>query len=410
MRNSYLKKEREFMKLYKKLTYLLFLLPLFSIMLFDNSAIEGAYTTTNLTNNSSGVYSYEPQINNNGQMVWYQYNSSTDAKDIYLYNGTTTTNLTNNSSGTYAYEPQINNNGQVVWYQYNSSLDAYDIYLYDGATTTNLTNNSSGMYSYEPQINNNGQVVWTQWNSSTGADDIYLYDGATTTNLTNNSSGASAYEPQINNNGQVVWTQSNGSTDAFDIYLAVPTIQNNPPVANAGPDQSVYVNDTVTLDGSGSTDADGNLLTYSWTVTSTPAGSLAALSSSTSVNPTFTVDKAGTYVVSLMVNDGTVNSAADTVTISTLNSAPVANAGADQTPYVNDTVTLDGSGSYDVDGNLLTYSWAFTTVPAGSSAALSSSTSVNPTFTVDKAGTYEVSLIVNDGTVDSAADMVTIST
>ena len=73
-----------------------------------------------------------------------------------------------------------------------------------------------------------------------------------------------------------------------------------------------------------------------------PVGSSAALSDTTAVKPTFTVDKAGIYVVSLVVNDGTLNSEADTVTISTSNSAPVANAGADQTPLVNGTVTLDG--------------------------------------------------------------------
>ena len=185
---------------------------------------------------------------------------------------------------------------------------------------------------------------------------------------------------------------------------------NSAPVANAGADQTPLVNGTVTLDGSGSTDVDGNTLTFSWAFTSVPVGSSAALSDTTAVKPTFTVDKAGIYVVSLVVNDGTLNSEADTVTISTSNSAPVANAGADQTPLVNGTVTLDGSGSTDVDGNTLIFSWAFTSVPVGSSAALSDTTAVKPTFTVDKAGIYVVSLVVNDGTLNSEADTVTIST
>ena len=94
-----------------------------------------------------------------------------------------------------------------------------------------------------------------------------------------------------------------------------------------GADQTPLVNGTVTLDGSGSTDVDGNTLIFSWAFTSRPAGSSAALSDTTAVKPTFTVDKAGIYVVSLVVNDGTLNSEADTVTISTSNSAPVANAG-----------------------------------------------------------------------------------
>ncbi len=90
---------------------------------------------------------------------------------------------------------------------------------------------------------------------------------------------------------------------------------NSVPVANAGPDQNITTGSLVTLDGSGSTDADGNPLTYSWSFTSMPSGSTATLSSTAVVNPTFTADKDGVYEVSLVVNDGTDNSEVDTVTI-----------------------------------------------------------------------------------------------
>ena len=97
------------MKLYKKLTYVLFLLPLISMMLFADSAVAATYTITNLTNNSSGIYSEThadvSQINDNGQVVWWQLNSSMSAYDVYLYNGATTTNLTNNSSNTQSIVP-----------------------------------------------------------------------------------------------------------------------------------------------------------------------------------------------------------------------------------------------------------------------------------------------------------------
>jgi hypothetical protein len=121
------------------------------------------------------------------------------------------------------------------------------------------------------------------------------------------------------------------------------------------------------------------------------------------------VDKPGSYVVSLVVNDGTVNSAPDTVTISTTNVKPIANAGDDQAVNVGNPVTLDGGNSWDSDGNPLTYSWAFTSIPAGSAATLDDPTLVNPTFTADVPGTYVVSLIVNDGTVNSEPSRVTIS-
>ena len=127
-------------------------------------------------------------------------------------------------------------------------------------------------------------------------------------------------------------------------------IDNQPPMADAGADQAVYVNHTVRLDGSGSSDVDGNSLTFTWSFVSKPSGSNATLSDTKAVKPIFDVDAAGTYTVQLIVNDGTVNSAPDTVTISTDNSAPVGHAGADQAVLVNDTVQLDGSGSSDVDG------------------------------------------------------------
>lgn len=90
---------------------------------------------------------------------------------------------------------------------------------------------------------------------------------------------------------------------------------NTAPAANAGPDQNIATGSLVTLNGSGSTDADGDTLTYAWSFTSTPGGSAATLSNATLATPTFTADKDGTYVLSLIVNDGTTDSAADTVTI-----------------------------------------------------------------------------------------------
>ena len=94
---------------------------------------------------------------------------------------------------------------------------------------------------------------------------------------------------------------------------------------------------TVTLDGSGSSDIDGDALTYQWSLVSKPATSTATLSDPSGVTPSFTIDVFGDYVMQLVVHDGMVNSAPDTVTISTLNSPPVANAGADQSAYVNET-------------------------------------------------------------------------
>jgi hypothetical protein len=76
---------------------------------------------------------------------------------------------------------------------------------------------------------------------------------------------------------------------------------------------------------------------------------------------------------------------------------PVADAGLNQSAHIGDTVTLNGSGSYDTIQRELTYKWCFIIKPTNSTAVLSDSSIVNPTFTADIAGEYVVALIVNNG-------------
>jgi len=185
---------------------------------------------------------------------------------------------------------------------------------------------------------------------------------------------------------------------------------NQPPAADAGPDQTAPPGALVQLDGSGSSDPDGDALTFAWSLASAPQGSAVVLSDPTAVNPTFAIDVPGTYVVNLTVNDGSADSAPDTVVIGTDNSAPVANAGPDRTVSVSEIVTLDGSVSSDADGDPLTFTWSFQSRPAASTAVLSDPSAVSPTFVADFPGTYVVQLIVNDGQTDSTPDSVVIST
>jgi len=198
------------------------------------------------------------------------------------------------------------------------------------------------------------------------------------------------------------------SDSAPDTVLV--TTQNTPPVADAGDDQSVVTGVQVTLDGSGSTDVDGDSLTYAWALTSIPAGSLASLDEPGAVRPRFVADRPGTYVAQLVVDDGLAASAPDTVRVSTQNSPPVADAGPDQTVVAGQLVSLDGTASSDADGDALAFEWSLTSRPAGSTAALSDPMSPTPMFTADRPGTYVVQLVVNDGVLSSAPDTATIST
>jgi hypothetical protein len=184
-----------------------------------------------------------------------------------------------------------------------------------------------------------------------------------------------------------------------------------PPIAHAGPNQVVKTKSLVTLDGSASSDANGDLLKPTWTLSSLPAGSTAVLSGANSLHPSFVADLAGTYVASLVISDGalTSNTASVSITAETSNAPPVAHAGPAQKVTVGTQVTLDGSASSDADGDPLTAHWTLPGRPEGSQATLASPNSFHPSFTADVAGSYTASLIVNDGQVDSEASSVTIT-
>ena len=191
---------------------------------------------------------------------------------------------------------------------------------------------------------------------------------------------------------------------------------NIPPVADAGLDKTVDTLTSVNLDGSGSSDADGQVVSYAWTFQSTPPGSNAELTLATAAGPGFTPDIVGDYVVTLSVEDDAGATDTDTVTIIAeapvvnppATSPPVADAGAGRTVDNLTPVNLDGGGSSDADGDTLSYLWAFQSVPQGSTASLTGAMSVNSSFTPDIVGDYVVVLTVDDGVDGTDTDTVTI--
>lgn len=225
--------------------------------------------------------------------------------------------------------------------------------------------------------------------------------------------GEANFIPDVAGSYVIQLIANDGKMDSRPVTYTVtasgPAPTNRAPVAVAGMNQSVTVGATVTLSGAGSSDPDNNPITYAWTITSKPTNSTATLSNASIVNPTFKADVTGDYKLQLIVNDGKLNSAPSTMTVSASigNRAPVANAGTGQTVTVGTQITLNGSGSSDPDGNPITYSWTITNKPSASTATLTGPTTVNPKVTLSTAGSYTFQLIVNDGSLNSAASTVT---
>ncbi len=166
-------------------------------------------------------------------------------------------------------------------------------------------------------------------------------------------------------------TDKDGLTDTD---VSVIKIIKNPPHANAGTDKTINEEETVTLDGSGST---GNDITYQWRQT---VGLSVTLSDPNSDTPSFTApdigdDEEKSLTFELTVTDNNGLEDADTCVVKIKGQdTPTADAGPDKTVDEGDTVTLDGSASV---GDELTYKWRQT---AGSSVTLSESDTDKATF------------------------------
>jgi hypothetical protein len=186
---------------------------------------------------------------------------------------------------------------------------------------------------------------------------------------------------------------------------------NHPPTANSGQDLTMGEGSMVTLDGSASSDPDGDPLQYDWTQI---AGTPVALDLTDPAHPIFqapsVASDGGSMTFQLTVDDGMLTSEPDivNVTVMDVNHAPVSEAGNDQTVQEGSAVTLDGSLSYDPDGQPLTIGWTQT---GGPPVELSSSDDARPSFTAPTVGpggeTLVFELTVSDGMV-SAQDTVSV--
>jgi hypothetical protein len=161
--------------------------------------------------------------------------------------------------------------------------------------------------------------------SGSGEGENYLGSTSGMTDSTGNA-GFSAMLPANFSEGLVATataTDSSGNTSEFSACTTVQQVPPTtlPPIANAGPNQTVTVGTLVTLNGSGSSDPNTPPLPLSFLWRQT-AGPTITLTGANTATPSFTPIQAGTYVFSLVVNNGAVNSTPANVTITVLASQP----------------------------------------------------------------------------------------
>ena len=228
-----------------------------------------------------------------------------------------------------------------------------------GITIASLSTPSRGQFDPTAALDCDGKIFF-----STGASGIA--DTPLNIAIIIGNPGTSSFSSGDTLNLRItVNTSENPKLPAGEQPVFCDPGANRAPVADAGDQQTGMPGTTVTLDGSRSSDQDGDTLTYSWMQTSIQPGTRVIFTGADTATPTFIVPNTTGGVrlnFRLTVTDpgGETNTANTAVTVRTgTNAVPVVNAGDARTVTVNTTVTLDGSATDpDSDDSLLTYLWA----------------------------------------------------
>jgi len=167
---------------------------------------------------------------------------------------------------------------------------------------------------------------------------------------------------------------------------------NRAPVASAGGPYTGVMNTDVSMSGAGSSDPDGDALSYAWAYGDGYTGTGATTSHAYAAG--------GTYNVCLAVTDnGTPNmshTSCTTATVQRVNRAPVASAGGPYTGMAGAVLSMSSAGSSDPDGDLITCAWTFGDGGTGAGPTTS--------HTYAAAGTYTVSVTVTDAGTPHLSD------
>ncbi len=248
-----------------------------------------------------------------------------------------------------------------------------------------------------------GTITGYAWSRISGPSGSSFVNGAGVSTVVNNlAQGTYVFK--------LIVTDNNGMSDADSVTITVNAAPNQAPTANAGTTKRITLPvNSVSLDGTKSSDPDGTIAGYAWTQVSGP--STATISGGGSASPTVSNLVAGQYIFQLTVtdNNGATDNAQVKITVSpAANQAPTANAGSSQAITLpTSTVTLDGSASDDVDGTIAAYAWSQVSGPA--TASIVNKTSATTDVNSLAQGTYVFQLTVTDNSGATSTDQVTVT-
>ena len=193
---------------------------------------------------------------------------------------------------------------------------------------------------------------------------------------------------------KTVYVQCKNNAGLVSTHSDSIILDTTKPAANAGEDQTVNEDMSVTFDASASSDENGiSMCTWSFPD--------MTVKTSLEEKPTYTFSTPGVYPITLNVSDTVGHWATDTVSITVRDlTAPTAMAGDDQTVIANAPVSFDASSCSDNVG-LATYEWDFGDGSTGDGMAI--------THTYSQPGTYDIVLTVRDSAGNMSTDTLTVT-
>lgn len=348
-------------------------------------------TSANVTLN--GAASYDPE----GSVLTYQWNIISGTGGAFSNSNIVNPVFTSNTTGQYSIVLTVTDNNQLTDTDtLLITVTAPNILPVANAGPDRLHNlppnsvqlNGSG-------TDEDGTITKYKWRKISGPAISFVNDSIANPVAGSLVSGTYTLELMV--------TDNRNGTGKDTMVLTV----NAPPVANAGTDVSITgTSANIQLNGTASSDPEGNALSYEWSIIS---GTGATLNNATTATPSFVTSTEGIYSIKLKVTDQYASFDLDTVNVvvAAANILPVANAGEDKLIHLPPNSTqLNGSASFDNDGNIVSYKWRKI---SGPSMVFSNDAIVNPSVNSLTYGVYNFELLVTDNRGGIAKDTMVLT-
>jgi ribosomal protein L14 len=265
------------------------------------------------------------------------------------------------------------------------------------------TTGLDGTASFDPD----GTIASYAWSFVTGPVTPVVTTPAGSTTQVNGLTAVGTYVFQLR------VTDNQGATDDDNVTIIVSNIANVPPVANAGNNITITLpTNFANLNGGGSSDPDGTIMTYAWSYVNGPAGGSYTITNPGGILTGITGLSQGTYTFRLTVTDNDGASSTDDIVITVnaaINQPPVANAGSDITMTLPQNSTMLIGSGYDPDGTIAAYSWTYRSGPGNTYYSLNSPASSSTGLNSLVQGVYVFRLTVTDNSGATGIDSVRVT-